>query len=166
MSLITQLRQALGPAASGSTDEDLLSLYAEATGQSPGQAADAARYDLGSGSLSGERIAGGIDRYQAGWYGLGEAAAGALGATGAEDWFARNRRANEFQAAVAADRARGLGGIDTFREGFESPGNFVNYAGGLLANTAPYVAEAAAGGLVARGIMSGTRQALNARNAR
>lgn len=161
MSLITQLRQALGPTAKNATDEDLLSLYAEATGQSPSQVADAARYDLGSGSLSGERIAGGIDRYQAGWYGLGEAAAGALGATGAEDWFARNRRANEFQAAVAADRARGLGGIDSYKD-VSGVSSALNYAGGLLANTAPYLAEAAVGGLAARGLMSGTRQALNA----
>lgn len=36
----------------------------------------------------------------------------------------------------------------------------LNYAGGLLAQSAPYLAEAAVGGIAARGLMTGTRAAL------
>ena len=115
-------------------------------------------YDL-SGSQTSQRVGASLDKYQAGLYGVGEAVAGAVGAEGASDWMAEQRRRNEAQAQISSERARELGAVESFKEARET-GRYGNWLGGLAIQSAPYAAEALGGGLVTRGIMSGTRAAL------
>lgn len=143
------LRAWYGEAGKGLSDEDLMSDFASITQRHPTEIANQFGYDPGSGSLTRERLSSGADSYQANLYGVGEALAGAVGLTSAEEWAARNRRANEFQSNVATDRARALGGIESMDE-IQSIGDIPNWTGGLLARSVPYMGEVAVGGLAGR----------------
>ena len=77
---------------------------------------------------------------------------------------ARRRRENELQADVGALRARNLGAIDSWEQ-VHGGRDFADYALGMGIQSLPYAAEAMAGGLAARGLMSGTRAALGAARA-
>lgn len=152
MPSIRELRAALGDFANDKSDEQLLGLAAEAAGVSPGRIASEYGYKPTSSGITGLRAGAALDRYQAGLYGLGEAVTGA-------DWFRRQREANEFEAAVASERARAQGAIQSW-EDVRGIGDVPSYLGELAIGSAPYMAEALAGGLAARGLMAGTRAAL------
>jgi hypothetical protein len=155
MATIAQLRSLFPNARS---DEDAIGLAAKDFGLDPVTIANDVGYKPGTGSLTGERMSGSIDSYQGKMYGLGEAVAGAVGATGIQDWMRSGRRDNEFEANVASSRARALGGIDRFSD-VRGVGDFANYAGGLAAQMVPYAGEALAGGLAVRGLSTGLRGA-------
>ena len=154
MPSIRELRAALGDFANDKSDEQLLGLAAEAAGVSPGRIASEYGYKPTSSGITGLRAGAALDRYQAGLYGLGEAVTGA-------DWFRRQREANEFEAAVASERARAQGAIQSW-EDVRGIGDVPSYLGELAIGSAPYMAEALTGGLAARGLMTGTRAALGA----
>lgn len=154
MPSIRELRAALGDFANDKSDEQLLGLAAEAAGVSPGRIASEYGYKPTSSGITGLRAGAALDQYQAGLYGLGEAVTGA-------DWFRRQREANEFEAAVASERARAQGAIQSW-EDVRGIGDVPSYLGELAIGSAPYMAEALTGGLAARGLMTGTRAALGA----
>jgi hypothetical protein len=112
-------------------------------------------------SVTRLRLGASADSYQAGLYGVAEAAAHAAGAQGVEDWARSGREDNEREADVQLANASKKGAIDSYKnvDGF---GTGLNYAGGLLAQSLPYAAEAMAGGVVARGLSTGLRAAVNA----
>lgn len=112
-------------------------------------------------SVTSDRLGAGLDNYQAGLYGVGEAVAESIGANGTADWMAERRAANEFLARQALEHARQDGAVDDWRD-VSGLGSGLNYLGGLGAQSLPYLAEAAVGGLAARGLMGGTRAALGA----
>lgn len=155
MATLDQLRELFPHARS---DEDLIGLAAKDLGLDPATVANDVGYSPGSGSLTGERVSGAVDNYQSGLYetlGLG---ARAVGLRGVSDW-ARGRAAdNKFSADVAGARGQALGGIDSYKE-VTGAGSGLNYLGGLVAQSLPYAAEAAVGGLVGRGVSGGLRAA-------
>lgn len=110
-------------------------------------------------SLTGNRISAGIDQYQAGLLGLGEAVAGKLGATDTAELFKERREQNESAADAAMRQARAQGGIESYKD-VTGLGTGLNYVGGLAAQSLPYLGEALVGGIGARAAMSGTRAAL------
>ena len=111
--------------------------------------------------LTSSQVSSSIDRYQAGLYGVGEAVAEGVGAKDSAEWLKGRREENEFLADKASQRARDLGAVDQFKD-VNSLGDFGSYAKGLAIQSLPYAGEALAGGLLARGAMSGTRAALTA----
>ena len=152
MPSIRELRSALGAFAEDKNDEQLLQLASTAMGVSPGRIASEYGYKPTSSGITGLRTGAAIDQYQAGLYGLGEAVTGA-------EFFRRGRQANEFESNVALERARAQGAIGSFEE-VQGLSDVPSYLGGLAIGSAPYAAEALAGGLAARGLMTGTRAAL------
>ena len=152
MPSIADLRSALGAFATDKNDEQLLQLAATTMGVSPGRIASEYGYKPTSSGIAGLRTGAAIDQYQAGLYGLGEAVTGA-------DFFRRGRQANEFESNVALERARAQGAIGSFAE-VQGLSDVPSYIGGLAIGSAPYAAEALGGGLLARGLMTGTRAAL------
>jgi hypothetical protein len=152
MPSIADLRSALGAFANDKSDEQLLQLASNAAGVSPSRIASEYGYKPTESGVAGLRAGAAIDRYQAGLYGLGEAVTGA-------DFFRRGRESNEFEANVASGRASAQGAIESF-EDVQGISDLPSYVGGLAIGSAPYMAEALGGGLVARGLMSGTRAAL------
>lgn len=157
MSKFDKIRQSV-PGLRNASDEEILRDIASTTGYNDGDVAKVFGYGQ-SGGLASNRVGAGIDNYQANLYGLGEAAAGAVGLDGVAGAMKRRREANEFQANVSSQRASELGGVDDWRD-VDGIGSGLNYVGGLAAQSLPYLGEAAAGGLVARGLMTGTRAAM------
>lgn len=157
MSKFDKIRQSV-PGLRNASDEEILRDIASTTGYNDGDVAKVFGYGQ-TGGLASNRVGAGIDNYQANLYGLGEAAAGAVGLDGVAGAMKRRREANEFQANVSSQRASELGGVDDWRD-VDGIGSGLNYVGGLAAQSLPYLGEAAAGGLVARGLMTGTRAAM------
>jgi len=140
------------------TDEDILqSTFQQYKSYYPSLDAYAAEVGYGGAgrSLTGSRIAAGIDQYQANLQGLGGAVSRAVGAEGLAAGFDRSRVANESAAAYAAQRARDLGGVEDWRD-ITGVGSALNYAGGLAAQSLPYLGEAVAGGLTGGLALGGT----------
>lgn len=157
MSKFDKIRQSV-PDLRNASDEEILRDIASTTGYNDGDVAKVFGYGQ-TGGLASNRIGAGIDNYQANLYGVGEAVAGAVGLDGVAGSMKRRREANEFQANVSSQRASELGGVDDWRD-VDGIGSGLNYVGGLAAQSLPYLGEAAVGGVVARGLMTGTRAAL------
>lgn len=153
MPTINDLRQALGAAAQGRSDQELLRVYADVTGSSPVQAAQQFSYGASDNGMWGNRVSASVDNYQANMYGLAEA-------MGAGDWARRGRINNEFDSQLAAQRARSQGAVDSFRD-VSGIGSGLNYVGGLAVQSLPYMGEAllggGVGGLAARGATAAVR---------
>jgi hypothetical protein len=156
---IQDLRRQAGGQWQDKTDEDLISAYADFVQADPVEIANTLGYKPSESGVTGQRFGAAFDRYQAGLYGLGEAVTGGLGFTGAQESLAERKRANEFEATVASRAARELGGIESYKD-IRGIGDVPSYIGGLAIGSSPYIAEAAVGGLAARGLMGGTRAAL------
>jgi hypothetical protein len=158
---IADLRRQAGKEWDEYSDEDLISSYAQAANLDPLEVANTLGYraESAGAGVTGQRFRSAADRYQAGLYGLGEEIAGGLGFQGAQEALAARRRANEFEAQVAAGRAREQGAVESFRD-IQGIGDVPSYVTGLAIGSSPYIAEALVGGLAARGAMSGTRAAL------
>lgn len=105
----------------------------------------------------GNRLSASIDSYQAGLYGVLEAATGS-------DWARAQREDNELLARGAREGARRAGAIQSWDD-VNGVGDFFDYAGGLAVDSAPYIAEAVAGGLVTRGLSTGLRASARAAEA-
>lgn len=155
---LRDLRSLAPPELRNASDSVLINEYAKDLGADPTEVARYFGYN-NSGGMARNRIAAGVDNYQANMYGLGGAVARKLGADRTAGWMDQRREANELDAATSTLRARELGAVDDWREvgGIRSG---ANYVGGLLAQSAPYLAEAAVGGIAARTAMTGTRAAL------
>jgi len=140
MATLEQLQALVG----GASPEDTLRKASELLGANPVQLADVFGYDGGPSTLTSERVSSATDAYNANWYGLGEAASRAVGAPqGVTDWLSQQRKDNELQSQIAAQRAHSLGGVDDWRD-VTGPTSFLNYAGGVGATSLPYLAEQAA----------------------
>lgn len=148
---LSDLRRVAGQAGVTGSDEFLIKDYADRAGLDPVHVANKLGYDGGASTLTKERIAGGIDNYQSGWWETGAALANGLGLDGVKNYAERKAADNRFQAEVAGARARQLGGIDSY-EDVDGISSGLNYLGGLAAQSIPYAAEAAVGGWVGRGI--------------
>ncbi len=104
----------------------------------------------------GDVVGSGVDSYQAGLYGFGEAIADTMHATGVRDAMRDRRLDNEQDAEQGMERAR-RGGITTERKDINSLGDAAQWVGVLGAQSAPYALEAAAGGLAARSLTTAGR---------
>lgn len=160
---IKALREAAG-GLPGLTDEEIIqATYPQYQRYYP--SVDAFAREMGYGGagrgMAGSRVSAGIDNYQANLYGLAGAVARGAGADGVAEWADRGRERNESAAGYAQRRAQELGAVDDWRD-VNGVGSALNYVGGLAAQSLPYLGEAAVGGLVTRGLMSGTRAALSA----
>lgn len=154
---IAEIRKANG-GLDNLTDEDILqSTFQQYKNYYPSLDAYAAEVGYGGAgrSLAGSRISAGVDQYQAGLLGLGGAIARGIGADGVASAFDRRRQANEAAAAYAQQQAADLGGISDFRD-VTGVGSALNYAGGLAAQSLPYLGEAAAGALTGGIALGGT----------
>jgi hypothetical protein len=154
---IAEIRKANG-GLENLTDEDILqSTFQQYKSYYPSLDAYAAEVGYGGAgrSLTGSRISAGIDQYQANLQGLGGAVSRAVGAEGLAAGFDRSRTANEAAAAYAAQQARDLGGVEDWRD-VTGVGSALNYAGGLAAQSLPYLGEAVAGGLTGGLTLAGT----------
>ena len=146
------------------TDEDILQATYEDYApyyKSLDEYASAVGYSGAGRGMGSSRVSAGIDNYQAGLYGLGGAAARAVGARDVGGWMDQRRAANEQAADYATQRSRDLGAVDSWGD-VHGVGDFANYAGGLAAQSLPYAAEAFVGGVAARGLATGARAALAA----
>jgi len=155
---LSDVRASWGDDWADASDEEVLGAYSKAAKIALPEAANMLGYDPGRGSLTRERVSASVDNYQANLYGVGEAVAGKLGMRGVEGYMRSGRQDNEVQADVASSRARELGGIDSWSN-VHGAGDFGNYAGGLLAQSAPYVLESAVGGIGARVLSGGLKAA-------
>lgn len=154
---IAEIRKANG-GLDNLTDEDILqSTFQQYKSYYPSLDAYAAEVGYGGAgrSLTGSRISAGIDQYQANLQGLGGAVSRAVGAEGLAAGFDRSRAANEAAAAYAAQQARDLGGVEDWRD-VTGVGSALNYAGGLAAQSLPYVGEAVVGGLTGGAALAST----------
>ena len=161
---ISDLRSAVGKDWDSVSDEDLIQSYADSVKMNPVEVALTLGYDPGSGGRESKRVQASISNYVGNLQGVGEELAGAVGLTGARDYLAEKRRANELQANVASARAREMGAIESYKEveGFSSG---ANYALGLGIQSLPPLGEALVGGVAGRLAMGGTRAALAAAEA-
>ena len=157
MPTIAELRS-MYPDAKDASDEEIIGWVAKRSNISLPDAARYFDYDL-SGGRTSKRFGASIDRYQAGLYGTGEALAGVVGLDSASNYLAKQRQQNEAQANISSERAKELGAIESYKD-VNSVGTGINYATGLAIQSAPYLGEALAGGVIARGAMTGTRLAL------
>jgi len=139
-------------------DDELILEYAKRTGNDPVQVARVLGYG-NSGGKTANLIGGGIDDYQASLYGLGAAVARKVGLDGTAAWMERQRERNELNAQTSFERAQDLGAVLDWRD-VDGIGSGLNYVAGLTARSLPYLAEAAAGGIYARGLMTGATTAL------
>lgn len=158
MANLTELRLELGAFATGKSDEDLLDALSKATSRPINEVADSYGYRPGKGSLTNERLSGSVDSYQANLYETGAAAARGLGLNGIANWAESGARDNKAEADVAAGRAKGLGGIDSYKD-VTSLRSGANYLGGLAASSLPYAAEAVVGGVAGRAISGAAKAA-------
>lgn len=139
MPSINDLRSALGPASEGRSDEELLSAYAQASGQHPNQVAMEFGYNPSGSGKWGNRTSASVDNAQAQLYGVAEA-------MGLGNWARRGRVSNKFQADVAQGRARAQGavmGMDDIKGITDIP----EYVGGLAIDSAPQMGTTLAAGL-------------------
>ena len=157
MPSIAEIRN-MYPDAKDASDEEIIGWVAKRSNMSLPDAARYFDYDLSGGQTS-KRFGASIDRYQAGLYGTGEALAGAVGLDSASNYLAKQRQRNEAQADISSGRAKELGAIESYKD-VNSVGTGINYAVGLGVQSAPYLAEALTGGVIGRGVMGGTRLAL------
>lgn len=146
------------PSLKDASDEEIIKRASEVFKLPITDVAHELGYDV-SGGLTSQRTGASFDRYQAGLYGVGEAAAEGLGLGGASKWMGAQRRRNEAQADISSERARELGAVDEWKD-VHGVGDFGNYLAGLGIQSAPYALEAIPGGLGARAAMTGTRAAL------
>lgn len=154
---IAEIRKANG-GLDNLTDEDILqSTFQQYKSYYPSIDAYAAEVGYGGAgrSLAGSRVSAGIDQYKANLQGLGGAVSRAVGAEGLAAGFDRSRAANEAAAAYAAQQARDLGGVEDWRD-VTGVGSALNFAGGLAAQSLPYVGEAVVGGLTGGAALAGT----------
>jgi hypothetical protein len=161
---IDDLRKQVGPDWNDVSDEDLISSYAKSIEANPAAVAYQLGFGLEEGGKNSKRLSSSIDRYQAGLYGVGEELTKAVGLDSASNWLGKQRRSNELRADTDALRAQELGAIDSYKQVHDFSSG-VDYATGLGIQSLPYAAEALAGGLLTRGLMSGTRAALTAAEA-
>jgi len=161
---IDDLRSAVGKDWDNVSDEDLIKSYADSVKLNPIEVARTLGYDPGAGGRESKRTTAAISNYVGNLQGVGEEVSGALGLSGVRDYLAEKRRANEFQAGVASARAKDMGAIESYKD-VNNLSDFGNYAVGLGIQSAPYLGEAALGGIGARAAMSGTRAALLAAEA-
>lgn len=138
MPTLAEIRAALGPDADGVTDTELYQITAAAYAPLYATPEDTRRSLVGNAGKWGNRLSSSIDRYQANLYGIGEA----LGS----EWAGRQRQRNENQADLSSHLAREQGAISSFRD-VDGVGDFLDYAGGLAVDSAPYLGEALVGGL-------------------
>lgn len=157
---LSDLRQWAGAGWEDASDADLVSAYAKQANMPLVEVANAVGYGAGTGGVTAKRLTSSLSSYAAGLQGVGEAVTGAMGLTGAEDYFAQKRRANEVEAEVASGRAQKMGAIESYKD-VDTIGKGLNYAGGLAIGSLPYAVEAMTGGLEARALMGGTRAALS-----
>ena len=139
MPTINDLRSALGPASEGRSDEELLSAYAQASGQHPNQIAMQFGYNPSGNGKWGNRTAGSIDNAQSQLYGVAEA-------MGLGNWARRGRVSNKFQADVEQGRAKAQGavmGLDDIHGITDIP----EYIGGLAVDSAPQMAATFGAGM-------------------
>lgn len=111
------------------------------------------------GSKWGNRLGASIDSYQAGMWGLGEAALGAAGLEGGEDFFRQQREGNEELAQLQRYRAQRQGAVMSYKDA-EGVGDYADWLGGMAVDSLPYLAESLAGGFVGRGLLTGGKTAL------
>lgn len=138
MALIDQLRQAFG----GGSDEEVILTASRQLGVAPTQIADDIGYS--AGGKWGNRFGASIDSYQAGLYGIAEAAG--------SEWAGRQRSRNDAQAQLQREYAREQGAISSYKD-VGGLRDAADYLGGLAVDSAPYIAEAAVGGIAARGLL-------------
>ncbi len=135
---MTDLRAAFGAAADGRSDQELLSAYAQANKLDPASAAQMFNYNPNTSGKWGQRWRASGDSFVADMYGIGEA----FGSESAK----RGRIENEFDANVARGRAHELGAVQRWDD-VHGAGDFADFAGGLLVDSAPTMATIAATGL-------------------
>lgn len=151
---ISDIRKSWGGEWSQASDEEVLGAYAKAVKMDPTDVANRLGYDPSSGSLTAQRLGGGLDSYQSQLFGAGEAVAKSLGLpSGVTDYLGRKREDNKLAADIAGGRAQQLGGIDDFRK-VTGPISGLNFAGGLLAGSLPQMAATATGAVVG-GLLGG-----------
>jgi len=158
---IGDLRKQVGPDWNDVSDEDLISSYAKSIEADPAAVAYKLGFGLEEGGKNSKRLSSSIDRYQAGLYGVGEEVTKAVGLDTASEWLGKQRRANELRADTDSLRAQQLGAVDAWKD-VNNLSDFGDYAVGLGIQSAPYLTEAALGGLAARTAMGGTRAAIEA----
>lgn len=151
MATLEQLRQIFPDAAS---DEDAIRRASERFGIDPKSIADEVGYDGGASSKNRERMSASVDNYQSNLYGVVGAGARAVGATGLGAWADRRRDDNAFQANIATARAQDKGAIESYKD-IGSLRDAGDYVVGLGIQSAPYMAEAFAGGAAGRALLGG-----------
>ena len=107
--------------------------------------------DIGvsTGSKWSNRVSSSIDSYQAGLAGVAEALTGS-------ETMAGIRRDNERSARNAQQFARSQGAVMSMDD-IHGVGDAADWVGGLAIDSGPYMVESLAGGMLARGLSSGTR---------
>ena len=160
MASFDDIRRAI-PAAANFSDEEIMDRLSQAAGIPVHEVANELGYKDNRAGKNRERLSASVDNYQAGLYGVGEAVSGKLGLDRASQWAGQRRRSNEIEANVASGRAHDLGAVDSWGD-VHGARDLGDYAVGLGIQSLPYLAEAAVGGVAARGAMSGTRAALTA----
>ena len=160
---IEDLRATAPQQLKNAPDSELISEYSRSIGAKPEEVASYLGYGQ-KGGLTRSRLAAGVDSYQANLYGVGESVAGALGADKVAAGMRRGRQGNELDASLSRARAKDQGAVDNWRD-VQGPGSLFNFAGGLAADSLPYVIEAGAGGLAGRAVAGGLRLASGAAKA-
>jgi hypothetical protein len=158
MASIDQLRAML-PNGSKMSDFDVVDEVSKLIGADPKDIAGKLGFGEVKGGITKQQGSSSIDRYQAGLYGVGEAAAEGLGAQGVANWMTKGRQENELRADIASQRAREMGAVDSW-ENVRGVGDFGSYAKGLAIQSLPYAAEALVGGVAGRAIGGTARAAL------
>lgn len=160
MSIYTldDLRAAVPDELKGASDAELISDYSQRTGRDPRDVADYLGYRRGQG-LTRSQFSSSVDKYQGNMYGLGEAAAGAAGMKGVEDWMRRGRETNEVDASVADANAAKQGAVQSWDQ-VHGAGDFGSYFKNTAIGSAPYMAEFMVGGGLARLGSAGLRAAV------
>jgi len=113
----------------------------------------------GTGGLTSQRTSAAIEGYVGGLQGVGEEVTKAVGLDTASEYLKDRRERNEYLQQIHSQRARELGGIESYKD-VTDVSSALNYAAGLGIQSAPYMLEAIAGGAEARLLMKGTRAAI------
>jgi hypothetical protein len=167
MATLEQLRQALGDP--GLSDAQVIQQVSQQSGIDLSEIADEVKYDGGMKGKNSERMRSSVSNYIGGLQSLGSEVAKRVGLHDVAETLGGWSQDNAVRQQVADARAARQGAISRFTDdpntgtgGVHGISDFVDYGVGLGLQSLPYFAEAALGGAVGRGLMTGTRAALMA----
>lgn len=145
---VADARQILGSHADGMSDQQILSVLATASGQDPTHVANTLGWGATDAGVNSNRLRSAGNDSAASLWGVGEAAAGAVGLQRAGDWMAQRRQNDELSSQIQTQRAQDQGGVENLSD-VHGAGDLGSFVLGQGVRAVPTLAAMAAGAFAA-----------------